>query len=685
MGSRAFWLMLVVDLLTTASKPFQWLVVEADWFVASTGFQEQADIESYLSQFGFERLCSQLSDSLGPDPPVGARGGPDLVASFRQGWPLHIHAGPRPSLAAAQLPAARPAPAMGLRPSAPAVPGARPADAAAPWRRDPAPPRALPQPPRRPVQGVKRPLQVGHVEVSAPDPHTHRQKLASSIAADPAGLSEAVEDLRSAFFASATVGAHRSQLKLYLSVCKSAGLEPFPMSHKSLENLAASMLKAGYRQSSIPQYLSAVVRQQKLLWIPIPDELRDYKAIVARAVLRYSGDAHRMEPFTKEMLIRFRDLELCTGTKNTQLFRILTIAWFFVLRADESVGSDEFRGISAEDFHFNDMAKQVTLTLGVTKTNSAGNLCKRTLACCCPRDRPLTTVEKVLPLCPFCAAKRLVEDDQIACSQGAPLTRKALHALSKGMSLEELQARLPLRPRDGSAPPCSSKLLAFMRKGLGLLGIKTLEDGKQLFGTHSLRRGAAQALCAAGWSLDQIRFFGRWLSDCVELYLLSAPSQYFGDDVSASMLGMAHRLVEGVGAGVSQGAVARKAPDLSKPAHALRKPTLQAGTRLYAYLPDLCQPLEDEDVPLDDLDSGVGYLEVTVVSMLPSLPPSTADSLSDPSAVYFHSSIQTQFPRDFQILLRRKSSDRCALIQVAPELSLVAVCFNSVPFYISQT
>ena len=66
------------------------------------------------------------------------------------------------------------------------------------------------------------------------------------------------------------------------------------------------------------------------------------------------------------------------------------------------------------------------------------------------------------------------------------------------------------------------------------------------------------------------------------------------------MLGMAHRLVEGVGAGVSQGAVARKAPDLSKPAHALRKPTLQAGTRLYAYLPDLCQPLEEEDVPLDD-------------------------------------------------------------------------------------
>ena len=141
-----------------------------------------------------------------------------------------------------------------------------------------------------------------------------------------------------------------------------------------------------------------------------------------------------------------------------QLFRLLTVSWFFVLRSDESVGSDEFRGISASDFVFNDMAKQATLLLGVTKTNSAGNLCKRTLACCCPRDRELTQVEKLLPLCPFCAAKLLVEDDSIACSEGVPLTRKMLKRLNEGVPLETLQAALPLRPRDGSDPPNAGKL-----------------------------------------------------------------------------------------------------------------------------------------------------------------------------------------------------------------------------------
>ena len=89
--------------------------------------------------------------------------------------------------------------------------------------------------------------------------------------------------------------------------------------------MAASMLKAGYRQCSIPQYISAGIRQQKLLWMPIPDELRDCVSIVARAVLRYSGDAHRMEPFIKKKLIAFHKLDICTGTKNMQLFRLLTV------------------------------------------------------------------------------------------------------------------------------------------------------------------------------------------------------------------------------------------------------------------------------------------------------------------------------------------------------------------------
>ena len=54
------------------------------------------------------------------------------------------------------------------------------------------------------------------------------------------------------------------------------------------------------------------------------------------------------------------------------------------------------------------------------------------------------------------------------------------------------------------------------------LDLKTAE-GRNLYGTQSLRRGAAQALVEAGWSIDDVKFFGRWLSDAIELYLLQVP------------------------------------------------------------------------------------------------------------------------------------------------------------------
>jgi hypothetical protein len=55
------------------------------------------------------------------------------------------------------------------------------------------------------------------------------------------------------------------------------------------------------------------------------------------------------------------------------------------------------------------------------------------------------------------------------------------------------------------------------------------------FGTHSLRRGGAQALALAGWPLESIKFFGRWLSDAIEQYLLDIPFKVRGHLMASSM------------------------------------------------------------------------------------------------------------------------------------------------------
>ena len=65
-------LMLVVDLLTAASKLFQWLVVEAEWFASFIGFETELDAQAYVSQFGLEACCSSFLGCLGTTVPIGA-------------------------------------------------------------------------------------------------------------------------------------------------------------------------------------------------------------------------------------------------------------------------------------------------------------------------------------------------------------------------------------------------------------------------------------------------------------------------------------------------------------------------------------------------------------------------------------------------------------------------------------
>ena len=57
---------------------------------------------------------------------------------------------------------------------------------------------------------------------------------------------------------------------------------------------------------------------------------------------------------------------------------------------------------------------------------------------------------------------------------------------------------------------------------------------KRLIGSHSQRSGGATALHNAGYSLDYIRRFGRWKSNCVIIYLWDGQERTTGvsDDMA---------------------------------------------------------------------------------------------------------------------------------------------------------
>ena len=662
-------LMLTRDLLVSASHPFQWRFCEADWFIQTTGLETLSQLRDFFNLQGRKHSATQLEECLSAAPHPDVRSGSELNLAFWSGW------------AEFELGVYRtPAPRVNLAAVVPTVPGGSRGRSQAP----PSPTlghvgrvaAAVPVGPSPPSSsGKKRRLQVGPNASAQPASAFSRktQKAALQIARDSNLCTKAVENLRDNFYAQSTVNSHLCQVKLYEEICKEKSMSPFPITHDSLELFAAIMVEAGYCPRSIPQYVSAIIRQQRLLQHPIDPAIQDWKSIVLRAAKRGSGDSFRVLPFTSRMLQQFRDLCLCggflAGHVQMFLFRILTVTWFFLLRSDEAVGSEEFRGLSPSSFHFDTWpSRKVTVILGETKTNSEGLICKRTLECCCDPSESLSGQQRLLPLCPFCAANLLVKDSVKASKRLD--SRKAALVSEIPDSAREFWTE-PLRPGDGSSSPKSSVLLAFLREGLRLIHVTTVNaDGRELYGTHSLRRGAAQALVVAGWSLEAIKFFGRWLSSCVELYLLSVPMEQFGQDVSASML----RASGLSGANATRKSAKSKPSFEGAPVLSFRKSCLQAGVRLQAFLPELLEHSEADDD--DDLDQSVGWFAAQVESILPV---TTVDSSARSSTeIIIHDSLRQSFPLDFADFSKRKSTERCALLSIAPDHPLVAVCFSRV-------
>ena len=59
---------------------------------------------------------------------------------------------------------------------------------------------------------------------------------------------------------------------------------------------------------------------------------------------------------------------------------------------------------------------------------------------------------------------------------------------------------------------------------------------KRRFGSHSARRGGAQALARAGVRIDLIKLWGRWKSNAVDRYLEEAALEGRGGSMHAELL-----------------------------------------------------------------------------------------------------------------------------------------------------
>ena len=69
------------------------------------------------------------------------------------------------------------------------------------------------------------------------------------------------------------------------------------------------------------------------------------------------------------------------------------------------------------------------------------------------------------------------------------------------------------------------------------VGVEVQKDGRFVMGTHSLRRGGAQALAASGWPLSHIKSWARWRSEAVWVYIQDAYLKESWQEVAANIVG----------------------------------------------------------------------------------------------------------------------------------------------------
>ena len=407
-------------------------------------------------------------------------------------------------------------------------------------------------------------------------------KKAVAVARSPASLQAAINDLRRGFYADSTWRSHASEIRIYLEICQSAEVPPFPVSANSLETFAAALQVAGFKASSIQQYLSATLRHQSLSRIPFGEEaeklVRSALTHINRSLNRGKGDPHHMEPITVEIMRKFQ--LFANSVQDRMFWDLFCIQWFFLLR-----GSEVIR-LRPCDFAF--------LPTGSVAAPGSITALEQNVRFFSPTQVVLAK-ESPPPAVGFRVRIQITRDktnqqrrdvhrflDCVCCANSFALGPGALpamcpvHAAARLLSRHRGPDDSPCNGGVGVSSPSADQYNSSVRNFIGRAGISRFEviNGTQIerFGSHSFRRGGAQALALAGWTLDMIKFFGRWLSNAIELYLLDMPFRAKGHLLASSM-------VSGV-IGTGQDAFG------SVPSFAPSRPTmLRLGSRLRVRFP----------------------------------------------------------------------------------------------------
>ena len=296
----------------------------------------------------------------------------------------------------------------------------------------------------------------------------------------------------------------------------------------------------GLSYSTVKGAFSAIRHHHIIGGYPDPLVGKPRYRMALSAVRRYEGAISRKIPTTPEMLVFLSNHLDLNSPEGATEFAAVMVSWFYLLRASEYVALDS----------------------GIYDTGKA------------------LRVQDIMPR----AGGRYVHDwsiaDETVCflrgskvdkyNQGevrnieAGVANGKIDATWAMRNLHRVRPELQMQPENFLfCYPAGSKKLLGRRRIQLLLKTAALACNipKHLVGSHSQRSGGATALWQAGYSIDYIKRFGRWTSDCVQLYLWDGQERTAGvADAMASVRYTLHTEVleqRRLGVEVARGMAAR--------------------------------------------------------------------------------------------------------------------------------
>lgn len=276
--------------------------------------------------------------------------------------------------------------------------------------------------------------------------------------------------------------------------------EPFPLTVSSIFAVSSMLKAGGYRAS--PVYASRAKDHHV-------EQGHRWTEELARAVNRANRSATRgLGPSRQSQALPFS--ELCSLARDaTPLVpdgplgprNLLILGSLFCTREIEA--SLALRSHVSVDY----LRSRVSWCLPCDKTDPAAIGKTRSWGCLC-RDREAPDLER--DCCPY-------------------------HAMLLQLSFLESRfgpvQSVPLFPTSSGATVLKESVVSTIEKAAELLGIPTKDDqGRNLFGGHSLRVTGAQTMAAMGIPLLTIQLMARWSSSIVMRYVGEAPLASVTDD-----------------------------------------------------------------------------------------------------------------------------------------------------------